>query len=683
MDAIKQKPIREPLHLTENARVVLASRYLRKDSAGRPLETPEQLFERVARHVARAESAFGAEPSAVEAWQTRFYNLMASLRFLPNSPTLMNAGRSLGMLSACFVLPIPDSIEGIFDAVKTTALIQKAGGGTGFSFDELRPTGDYIASSGGHTSGPISFWRVLSETTNAIQQGAFRRGANMGMMSLGHPDILKFIHAKQDLGAFTNYNISVKVTDQWMREFIDRPDQPHVVHNPRTSKCYLLPRRLDSGSYKLADLVEIETDRPAAWPPGDFWTRRQLWDLIVQHAHATGEPGLAFIDRINLDNPTPLLGRIEATNPCGEQPLLPYEACNLGSINLARFIRAQATEEGTLASLATDVKALQRVDFAALGRTIQEAVRFLDNVIEINDYHVDAIDKICRGNRKIGLGVMGFADALCLLGVPYDTDEALALGRELMRFLNAEGHRASEELARERGNFPNWPGSRWDTEFHRPQRHATVTTVAPTGTLSIIADCSGGIEPLFSVVFPRNVLAGQRLLEVNPIFRQIARDRGFLSDQLLETIARQGSLRHLPEIPEDLRRVFVTAHEIRPEWHVWMQAAFQENCDASISKTINFPPDAPLAQVDRIYRLAWELSCKGITIYRDGCRQNQPMAKSIPDSGLPIADSVGSVQNDVPAANHSSPTRSEPNAQPSFESEISIEKAETVFQSKI
>ena len=626
-------PPRERLQLTENAQVVLKARYLKKDQQGNILETPEQMFQRVADHVSRVEKQFGADDNQARIWQRRFYNLMASLRFLPNSPTLMNAGREMAMLSACFVLPVPDSIDGIFDAVKNTALIQKAGGGTGFSFDSLRPTGDHIASSGGKTSGPISFWKVLSETTNAIQQGAFRRGANMGMMSVSHPDILKFLHAKQDRQAFNNFNISVKITDDWMTRLKQNPHQPHQVTNPRTKQKFYLPRNLDIWQYQIQDIIEVpsntaENEQLLKDQPGRFWTIGQLWHLIVSHAHRTGEPGVAFIDRINRDNTTPQLGPIEATNPCGEQPLLPYEACNLGSINLARFVTDQPTEQGTLLAQLTELEQLRRIDFESLCNTVHEAVRFLDDVIETNDYHIDKIDQICHANRKIGLGVMGFADLLYLLRIPYDSETALALGRELMKFINNQAHQAGENLAQQRGTFPNYPGSLWQTRHNRPQRNAAVTTVAPTGTLSIIADCSGGIEPMFSVAFQRNILGGTQLLEVNQVFEQLARQQDFYRPQLIEQIAERGSLADFDEIPESIRKVFVCAHDIEPHWHVRMQAAFQENCDAAISKTINFPNHATVEQVDQIYRLAHELDCKGITVYRDGCRSGQPMAKA-------------------------------------------------------
>jgi len=623
--------------LTENARRVLEARYLKKDEAGRCIETPGALFRRVARTIADVELHYGASAGERERWERAFYWLMVSGDFMPNSPTLMNAGREMGMLSACFVLPVRDSINDIFDSIKHTALIQKAGGGTGFAFDELRPTGDYIRSSGGTTSGPISFWRAFSEATNAIQQGAFRRGANMGMMYIHHPDILKFLYAKQDLNQFTNYNISVKITDAWMEEFLRDPDSPHVVRNPRTGQAAVLPRDLDIWKYDVRSLVPVECVEPVpagngaayyttprltgslpAELRGRVYTKRQIWDIIVRNAWQTGEPGVVFIDRINADNPTPRLGRIEATNPCGEQPLLPYEACNLGSINAANFVLAPCTPAAAL-------------DWDRLRRVVHLATRYLDNVIDANSYPLPEIERMCKANRKIGLGVMGFADALYKLGVAYDSEEGLAWGARLMRFVNDESHNYSESLARTRGCFPNWPGSVWQVRHNRLMRNAATTTVAPTGTISIIANCSGGIEPLFSLAFLRNVLRGQRrsdapLLEVNEVFRRVAEERGLLSEALLERLAREGSLRRIRGVPEDLRRVFVCAHDIAPEWHVRMQAAFQAHCDASISKTINFPRDASPQEVDKIYRLAYALRCKGVTVYRDGCRDQQPMA---------------------------------------------------------
>ncbi len=599
-----------------NALRVLEARYLRKDEQGRCTETPEELFRRVARAIAEAESLYSSDPAVRNEWEQRFYSLMVSRKFMPNSPTLMNAGREMGMLSACFVLPVGDSIDEIFDSIKYTALIQKAGGGTGFAFDELRPTGDYIRSSGGTTSGPISFWRAFSEATNAIQQGAFRRGANMGMMNIHHPDILKFLHAKEDTSQFTNYNISVKLTDEWMEAFLAEPNAPHLVRNPRTGRTYVLPKELVIWEYDIRTLVEV-TDGDTN-PAGEFYTRRDIWDIIITNAHRTGEPGVAFIDRINQANPTPHVGAIKATNPCGEQPLLPFEACNLASINLAEFVHEGA--EGNAA-----------VDWDALGVTVHEAIRFLDDVIDVNKYPLPQIDRICKANRKIGLGVMGFADALYKLGVSYNSEEGVVWGERFMRFIDEESHSYSEELAKLRGCFPNWAGSIYDTKHHRPMRNATCTTVAPTGTISIIAGCTGGIEPLFNLVFFRNVLHEQAegqvpMVEINSIFETIARGRGFFSEGLMERIATDGTLAKIGEVPPDVRGVFVCAHDISPEWHMNMQAAFQKHCDSSISKTINFPESAAVEDVAKIYKLAYELGCKGVTVYRNGCRENQPMA---------------------------------------------------------
>ncbi len=629
--------------LTENCRKVLEARYLKKDESGHCTETAGTLFERVARHVADVETQYGGGSAECETWAERFYMLMTSGDFMPNSPTLMNAGREMGMLSACFVLPVRDSITEIFNSIKHTALIQKAGGGTGFAFDELRPTGDFIQSSGGTTSGPISFWRAFSEATNAIQQGAFRRGANMGMMYIHHPDILKFLHAKQDLKQFTNYNISVKITDAWMNEYLQDADSPHVVRNPRSGQAYVIPKSVDIWKYDVRSLIEFEcvdavpSEARAAYfttptmrgdlPDelrGQVYTKRDIWNAIIQNAWKTGEPGVVFIDRINETNPTPHVGRMEATNPCGEQPLLPYEACNLGSINLGNFIKGECTPDAT-------------VDWSRLRRIVHLSTRFLDNVIDANNYPLPEIDQICKSNRKIGLGIMGFADALFKLGVPYNSDEGVQWGERFMQFINDEAHNCSELLARERGCFPNWKGSHWQTRHQRMMRNACTTTVAPTGTISIIANCSGGIEPMFSLAFIRNVLRGQKqgekpMVEVNDTFRRVARQRGLLSDELLERIATEGTLAHIDEIPDDIKRVFVCAHDIAPEWHMKMQAGFQRHNDSSISKTINFPHDASVEDVEEIYRLAFEMKCKGVTVYRDGCRDMQPMALKKDDS---------------------------------------------------
>ncbi|MFQ5461994.1 MAG: vitamin B12-dependent ribonucleotide reductase [Phycisphaerae bacterium] len=602
---------------TENALRVLRARYLKKDESGECVEKPHEMFRRVAKAIADVELLYDPDETSRSEWEERFFELMISRRFMPNSPTLMNAGREMGMLSACFVLPVRDSINEIFDSIKHTALIQKAGGGTGFAFDELRPTGDYISSSGGTTSGPISFWRAFSEATNAIQQGAFRRGANMGMMYIDHPDILKFLHAKEDLAQFNNYNISVKITDEWMDAFLENGDSPHVVKNPRTGARYVIPKDIDIWKYDLRSLVRLE--EVGQTPQGEWYTRQDVWDYIVENAHRTGEPGVCFIDRINEHNPTPHIGRIEATNPCGEQPLLPYEACNLGSINLAEFVVDGGDEADA------------RVDWDGLKTAIHESTRYLDNVIDANRYPLPEIDRICKTNRKIGLGIMGFADALYKLSIPYNSEEGVDMGRRFMQFVNDESHNYSQELAHQRGCFPSWKGSIYDTEFNRPMRNATCTTVAPTGTISIIAGCSGGIEPLFSLAFYRNVLRGQSegqapMTEINAIFERAARGRGFFSEGLMEQLATDGTLAHLDGVPEDAKRVFVCAHDIAPQWHMRMQAGFQQHCDSSISKTINFPKSATVEDVEAIYKMAYELDCKGVTVYRNGCRDHQPMA---------------------------------------------------------
>ncbi|HUT30215.1 MAG TPA: adenosylcobalamin-dependent ribonucleoside-diphosphate reductase [Sedimentisphaerales bacterium] len=599
--------------LSENALAVLKARYLVKDDGGKCIEMPAQLLSRVAVVVAGAEARYGAAPSDIRQWHRKFYDLMASLKFLPNSPTLMNANRPGGMLSACFVLPIDDSIEAIFEAVKQTALIQKAGGGTGFSFDRLRPTGDRVASSGGTTSGPISFWRVFSETTDAIQQGAFRRGANMGMMSVEHPDILKFLHAKQNLKAFTNFNISVKVTDDWMKTFLKSPQSLLIVTNPRTRQRYLLPRKINIATYTINDLHKLTGKSfPASADRRGFYTIGDVWKMIIKCAHQTGEPGLIFIDRINRDNPTPNLGPIEATNPCGEQPLLPYEACTLGSVNLTRFVRY------------ADAK--PQMDWPALANTITLGVRFLDNIIDVCNYPVRNTVRLAQANRKIGLGIMGFADCLFMLGIRYDSQHAVDFARTLMKFVNTSAHKASTSLANLRGPFPNWNESIWRTRRNTKIRNAAVTCIAPTGTISILADCSNGIEPAYSLVFLRRILTGSKMLHVNPVFKEIAEKGGFFSRKLANQVARTGSIQKIPEIPVKLRRIFKCAYDIAPQWHVRMQAAFQEDCDAAVSKTINLGEKAGPGAVERAYKLAYQLGCKGITVYRRRSRREEPMS---------------------------------------------------------
>jgi len=483
-------------HALKNMREhILTQRYLQKDKNGNVIETEEQMFRRVANAIASVEKKYGATDEEVKGNADELYEFMAKGIFLPNSPTLMNAGRKKGMLGACFVFPVDDSIDGIFDTVKNTALTQKAGGGTGFSFDRLRPTGDIVASSGGKTSGPISFWRVISEATNAIQQGAFRRGANMGMMSIDHPDILKFIHAKQDLTAFSNFNISVKITDSYMAELIEKPDSLHIVTNPRTKRKYAIPHSIDINSYTIDDLV------PKKQANNDCYTVKDIWDMIVRGAHTTGELGVCFINRINEANPTPNLGQIEACNPCGEQPLLPYEACNLGSINVAKFVLPDGSD----------------IDWPELHDVVEDTVYFLDNVIDANYYPIPEIKEMTLGNRKIGLGIMGFADTLVLLGIRYDSEETVDFAEQLSHFIQKYAHGASQQLAEIRSTFPNWKGSIWDTKHHQPMRNAAVTTIAPTGSISIIADCNGGIEPIYSLVSKRRALDGQEFIQLTAI----------------------------------------------------------------------------------------------------------------------------------------------------------------------
>lgn len=587
--------------LTENALKVLRQRYLKKDlENGKPVETPRQLFWRVATHIAKPELTFpGGTPQKALAVAAEFYDLMARKLFMPNSPTLMNAGREMGMLSACFVLPVEDSIEGIFDSIKATALIQKAGGGTGFSFSRLRPQGDVVASSGGTTEGPLSFIQVFSKATDAIQQGAFRRGANMGILRVDHPDVIRFIEFKDDLSKLQNYNISITVTDKFIDELRSNPAQEHLVQNPRSKVWSRLEKRDDKGKGL-----------------GAFWTVGEVWDLIIAHAWRTGEPGVVFIDRINARNPIKNVGLIEATNPCGEQPLHPYDSCNLGSINLGMFVTTGGGEA--------------KFDWEAYKAVIHTTTRFLDNVIEANKYPLPAIDKMSKTTRRIGLGVMGFADALFKLGLAYNTEEGCAFGEEVMRVMNDESHDASEDLAKERGPFPAWEGSDWQ-KIGRKLRNSYTTTVAPTGTISIIADCSGGIEPMFSLAFIRQVMKDSSgkptvMREVNYVFEESARKLGIWSDELLERLLEQGTLANLAGVPEETKRVFVTARDISPEWHMRMQAAFQRHCDSSISKTINFPHEATVEEVRAIYELAIDLDVKGVTVYRDGCRDVQPMA---------------------------------------------------------
>ncbi len=597
--------------LADNARIVLERRYLAKDEGGNVIETPEQLVRRVARTIAQAEAAYaprGRAARTVADAEAAFYDLIASLRFLPNSPTLGNAGRPLQQLSACFVLPVGDSMSEIFEALKDTALIHQSGGGTGFAFSRLRPAGDRVSSTGGIASGPVSFMRVFDAATESIKQGGTRRGANMAILNVEHPDIEAFINVKADMTALQNFNISVAVTERFMQA-VERGEDYALV-NPRTGK------------------------------PAGKRNARAVFRQIVENAWRNGDPGLVFIDRINRDNPTPQLGRIEATNPCGEQPLLPYESCNLGSINLAKFVRhaAPAPAKSRRNGANTAPGAAGGIDWDALAAAIPVCARFLDDVIDANRYPIDAIDEMTKQTRKIGLGVMGWADVLFRLRIPYDSDEAVALAGELMSFIQQRADDASETLAAERGVFPAWEGSIFDPAMGdaragRRFRNATRTTVAPTGTLSIIADCSGGIEPAFALAFMRqhyldrgDPAKATLLPEVNRAFREAAEAEGFASDDLMRHLAQGGALRDRDEVPEWAKRVFVTSHDIAPEWHVRMQAAFQRHTDNAVSKTINFRAEASVDDVERAYMLAYREGCKGITVYRDGSREHQVLS---------------------------------------------------------
>ncbi|MEW6740713.1 MAG: adenosylcobalamin-dependent ribonucleoside-diphosphate reductase [Nitrospirota bacterium] len=570
------------MELTENALKVLHARYLIKDEKGKVIETPENMFRRVARNIAGAERLYNEDASY---WEDRFYELMASLKFLPNSPALMNAGKSIGQLAACFVLPVEDSMKSIFDTLKNAALILQSGGGTGFSFSRLRPKADIVRSTGGIASGPVSFMKIYNTATEVIKQGGARRGANMGILRIDHPDILEFIRIKRREGELTNFNISVAVTDAFMEAF--KNGNEYNLLNPRSGEVV--------GSLRA----------------------RTVFDELVKSAWETGDPGLIFIDRINRANPTPHIGMIESTNPCGEQPLLPYEACVLGSMNLSKYV----LKEGQRASRRPmGVKGQELIDWDMLAKDINTAVRFLDDSIDINIYPLPEIERMHKGNRKIGLGVMGWADVLILLNIPYNHKKAFEFARKVMKFVRDKSREASIELAEKRGVFPNFKGSIYDAPGMPKVRNATTTTIAPTGTLSTIADCSSGIEPLFAIAYKRLVLDTE-LYEINKYFIEIAQKRGFFSDELMTGVLRKGNLKGIKGMPLDVKRLFKTALEIPLEDHIEMQAAFQEYTDNAVSKTINLPNKAKKEDVERAFILAYDKGVKGITIFRYGAKR--------------------------------------------------------------
>ncbi len=560
--------------ISKNALTVLEKRYLGKDEEGRPIETVEGMFRRVADTIAAADAKYDTTTDT-RALSDAFYTLMTDLRFLPNSPTLMNAGRVLGQLSACFVLPVEDSMEGIFDSVKNAALIHKSGGGTGFSFSRLRQSGSSVRSTGGVASGPISFMKVFNAATEAVKQGGTRRGANMGVLRIDHPDILEFINCKADNKEITNFNISVGITEAFMEAVENQSDY---------------------------DLIDPKTKQAVG-----HLSAEKVFDLIVDHAWKNGEPGIIFLDRLNRDNVTPTQGEIESTNPCGEQPLLPYESCNLGSINLVKMLRKTLTG--------------YEFDFRLLGETVAQAVHFLDNVIDANNYPLEKIGETTRASRKIGLGVMGWADALLMLGIPYNSNEAVELAERVMGYINTAGHAASSKLAEKRGTFPLFSVS--TLKDGAAMRNATVTTIAPTGTLSIIGGCSSGVEPVFAYAFIRNIMDGTEMIEVNPVLTAKLKELGLYSDALLRKIAAEGTIAHCEEIPQEVRNVFVCSHDIKPIDHIKMQAAFQHHTDNAVSKTVNFPKEATRNEVRDVYLLAYREGCKGVTIYRDGSREEQ------------------------------------------------------------
>lgn len=570
MSEEKKNYFKNTPELSANSEIVLQKRYLRK--INNVEETPKDLLIRVAKNIAEAEAKFNPNADVLSVAET-FYNEMAALRFLPNSPTLMNAGHTLQQLSACFVLPVDDSLEAIFESVKHTALIHKSGGGTGFSFSRLRPKDDVVKTTKGVSSGPVSFMSVFDAATETIKQGGMRRGANMGILRVDHPDIMDFIYAKEDKTKLTNFNLSVGITEEFMKSVKENKDFDLLT--PRTKE-------------KVSSL-----------------NARKVFNEMVRLAWEGGDPGIIFLDRINNANPTPAEGEMESTNPCGEQPLLPYESCNLGSINLAKFIKNN------------------EIDWDSLENTIKIAVRFLDNVIEMNNYPIPQIDKMTKRNRKIGLGIMGWADMLVMLSIAYDSQEAINLAEKVMKFIQDKAREMSSLLAEERGSFPAFEKSIYPAMGFKAMRNATVTTIAPTGTISIIAGASSGIEPYFALAYYRNVMDNNKLPEVNPIFVDIAKKEGFYSDKLMNELADNGNTHGIDNVPDKWKKVFVTSHEIKPIWHVKMQAAFQKYTDNAVSKTINFEKEATIKDIEDAYMLAYDLGCKGITVYRDGSRNDQ------------------------------------------------------------
>lgn len=560
------------MKISENAKIVLEKRYLTKNSENVVIETVEEMFTRIASTIAAADLTYNKNADIKKITGT-FYDMLSNMDFLPNSPTLMNAGKPLGQLSACFVLPIEDSMEEIFETIKNAALIHKSGGGTGFSFSRLRYKGATVNSTGGVASGPVSFMKVFNAATEAVKQGGTRRGANMGILSVDHPDIMEFIDCKKNNADITNFNISVGLTENFMKAVKENKDYDLI--DPKTKKV--------TGKLKAKD----------------------VFNKIVDAAYLNGEPGLIFLDRLNKCNVTPTMGEIESTNPCGEQPLLPYESCNLGSINLANMLKENMTE----------------IDWDKLKITVENAVHFLDNVIDVNKYPLAIIDKTTKASRKIGLGIMGFSDMLLELKIPYNSEECIFTAEKIMKFINETGRKKSDELAMLRGAFPLFNESTLKND--NPTRNATITTIAPTGTLSILASCSSGCEPIFAYIFIKNVMDGTELIEVNPQLKKVLTERKIYSDELMKKIAEEGTLAHISEIPEDIKKVFVCAHDISPEYHIRVQAAFQKYTDNAVSKTVNFSNSATRKDVEKVYKLAYELGCKGVTIYRDGSRDSQ------------------------------------------------------------